>query len=196
MAALEQDASENQETAGNQQEATAALHQYGCEKQLAAEQEDTQQNDVSLAVLTEAQRERYAQTKVTGHLRLKGEGTEQGFTKPRQNHQWLGIPSVTIAAVVNANKLLVWEVIEGNWNGEKAKQLYTGPIKKAFEREYGEKRTAACGGGGGSGSGAAATAACSAPGCWRGGTGGSGIAAAATAACWTSSNFSFVHRGK
>ena len=96
--------------------------------------------------LTDAQRERYAQTKVTGHLRLKSEGTEQGFTKPRQNHQWLGIPSVTVSAVVSANKLLVWDVIDGNWNGEKAKQLYTGPIKKAFEREYGEGRTAACGG--------------------------------------------------
>ena len=29
-----------------------------------------------------------------------------------------GIPSVTVAAVVNANKLLVWEVTDGNWNGE------------------------------------------------------------------------------
>jgi hypothetical protein len=96
--------------------------------------------------LTEAQRLRYAQTKVVGHLRLESEGTEQGFTRPKQNHQWLGIPSVTISAVVSANKLLVWEVVDGNWNGEKAKALYSGPIQKALVREYGEKRTVGAGG--------------------------------------------------
>ena len=89
--------------------------------------------------LTEAQRLRYAQTKVTGHLRLKSEGTEQGFTKPKQNHQWLGIPSITISAVVSAEKLLVWEVIDGSWTGEKAKNLYEGPIKKALVRAYGDR---------------------------------------------------------
>jgi hypothetical protein len=91
--------------------------------------------------LTEAQRLRYQQTKVTGHLRLASEGCEQGFTKPKQNHQWIGIPSVTISAVVSAEKVLVWEVIKGSWNGEKAQELYTGPIKKAFTREYGDLRT-------------------------------------------------------
>jgi hypothetical protein len=50
--------------------------------------------------LTEQQRARYRQTRVTGHLRTKAEGTMQGFTKPRQKHSFLGIPSVTIAAAV------------------------------------------------------------------------------------------------
>ena len=44
--------------------------------------------------LTPEQRKRFAQTRVSGHLRLKNEGTLRGFTKPREKHQWLGMPSV------------------------------------------------------------------------------------------------------
>ena len=50
--------------------------------------------------LTEAQRKKLKQTRVTGHLRKPGEGVQRGFTKPRQQHSWIGFPSVQISAAV------------------------------------------------------------------------------------------------
>ena len=55
--------------------------------------------------LTEEQRKKLKQTRITGHLRKPGEGVERGFTKPRQQHSWIGFPSVTISAAVVEHKL-------------------------------------------------------------------------------------------
>ena len=90
--------------------------------------------------LTEKQRKRYRQTKVYGHLRYPSEGTDRGFTKPRQKHAWVGIPSLTVAAVVSVDRIIVWEYVSGSWNGQKAHDLYVGPIAKALKRARGEKR--------------------------------------------------------
>ena len=67
--------------------------------------------------LTEAQRKRLRTTRVTGHLRKPSEGTSRGFTKPRDNHSLTGIPSVNIAAAVAKNRVIMWTVCEGPWNG-------------------------------------------------------------------------------
>jgi hypothetical protein len=90
--------------------------------------------------LTEDQRKRYRQTKVHGHLRFASEGTDRGFTKPRQKHSWIGIPSINVAAVVSVDRIILWDYVEGRWNGEKAHDLYAGPIAKALTRVRGDKR--------------------------------------------------------
>ena len=36
------------------------------------------------------------------------------------NHSFLGIPSVTISAAVAKDKVIMWHVVEGNWNGAAA----------------------------------------------------------------------------
>ena len=86
--------------------------------------------------LTPDQRKRYRQTRVTGHLRLPSEGTDRGFTKPRQKHGWLGIPSVNIAAVVSKDRLIAFEEVEGSWSGEAAKGMYAELVAPALRKSF------------------------------------------------------------
>ena len=91
--------------------------------------------------LTPVQRKRVRQTRVTGHLRLASEGTDRGFTKPRQKHQWLGIPSVSVVAVVSRDRIIAWEYFSGHWNDAKAEEAYADVIGHALKKHAGEKRT-------------------------------------------------------
>ena len=90
--------------------------------------------------LTPAQRKRFRQTRVTGHLRLPSEGTERGFTKPKDKHSWTGVPSATISAAMKANRILMWHVHTKNWGGKTAAELYKGPLATALHRASGLKR--------------------------------------------------------
>jgi hypothetical protein len=58
----------------------------------------------------------------------------------RQAHTWLGIPSVTISAVLAKDRIIMWQVQEGSWNGEKAAETYKGPMLKSLRRVWGERR--------------------------------------------------------
>ena len=93
--------------------------------------------------LTPSQRTRYAQTRVTGHLRFPHEGTDRGFTKPRQKHDWIGTPSVSVAAVVSDDRLIVFEHVKGRWNGEAARAMYTNLVGPALKKRFPNARTSA-----------------------------------------------------
>ena len=90
--------------------------------------------------LTDKQRVRFRQTRVTGHLRFPAEGTGRGFTKPRSDHCWLGVPSVTIAAVVAKDRVIMWHDVGKKWNGAVAAGVYSGPMLKALRRTWGPRR--------------------------------------------------------
>lgn len=90
--------------------------------------------------LTPKQRKRYRQTKVTGHLRMAGEGVEQGFTKPREKHAWIGVPSVTVSAAVAGDKVIMWHYVEKRWNGQAAADMYEKQLLPAMKRKWGNKR--------------------------------------------------------
>ena len=89
--------------------------------------------------LTPGQRKRFKQTRVSGHLRLAEEGTHQGFTKPREKHSFVGMPSVLISAVVAKDRVIMWHVNQ-KWNGATAAALYQGPMLKALRRTWGLKK--------------------------------------------------------
>ena len=91
--------------------------------------------------LSPKQRKKLRQTRVIGHLRTPGEGVEQGFTKPRTAHSLIGVPSVTISALVAKNRVVMWHVVEGPWNGRKAADIYQGPMLKSLRRVWGKKRS-------------------------------------------------------
>ena len=76
------------------------------------------------APLTPKQRAKYNATKVTGHLRLAGEGKDQGFTQPRTAHSFLGVPSVNICAAVAKDRMILWEGYGKKWNAAVASALY------------------------------------------------------------------------
>ena len=74
--------------------------------------------------LTPAQRKRFRQTMISGHLRKPSEGLDRGFTKPREKHSFIGIPSVTISAAVAKDKVIMWHVVDSSWNGAAAATMY------------------------------------------------------------------------
>ena len=64
----------------------------------------------------------------------------RGFTKPRQQHSWLGLPSVTISACVARNRIIMWRVQSKSWCGALAAETYAGPMMKALRRTWGHRR--------------------------------------------------------
>jgi hypothetical protein len=89
--------------------------------------------------LTPTQRSRFRQTMVTGHLRKASEGIDRGFTKPREKHSFVGIPSVTISAAVAKDKIIMWHVVPGTWNGAAAASMYEDHLKPALVRAWGRR---------------------------------------------------------
>ena len=90
--------------------------------------------------LTQAQREKYKQTKISGHLRTKSEGIERGFTKPRQRHAWIGFPSINVSCALAKDRVIMWVPLASSWNGAAAEALYKGPLLTAMRRTWGAKR--------------------------------------------------------
>ena len=89
------------------------------------------------------QREKHTQTRVVGHLRYPWEGAGRGFTKPRQKHAWIGVPTINIAAVVSGDRILMFESVERPWNGEAARAMYVGLVAPALKKRFPMKRTLA-----------------------------------------------------
>ena len=85
-------------------------------------------------------RSRFKQTRVTGHLRTQGEGTEVGFTKPRTQHSFVGMPSATISAAVAGDRVIMWHVVDTSWNGAAAAHMYQNALLPALRRTWGERR--------------------------------------------------------
>ena len=90
--------------------------------------------------LTPAQKKRFKQTRVTGHLRKPSEGTQRGFTKPRLNNSFLGMPSVTISAAVAKDRVIMWHEVKSTWNGQRAAGMYSGPLIAALKRTWGNDK--------------------------------------------------------
>ena len=97
-------------------------------------------NKTFVLPLTPKQRAKFKKTRVTGHLRKKSEGTKRGCTKPRQQHAWLGIPSVTISAAVAKDRVVMWHAHTEPWNGATAAQMYQGPLLSALRHVWGRRR--------------------------------------------------------
>jgi hypothetical protein len=93
------------------------------------------------APLTPAQRAKYQASKVTGHLRLASEGVDQGFTQPRKDHSFLGVPTIKICAAVAKDRVIMWHDFGKAWNGTVAAATYKGPLLAALKRTWGARRS-------------------------------------------------------
>ena len=89
--------------------------------------------------LTPAQRAKYKQTLITGHLRKAREGTARGMTKPRGQHSFLGMPSIAITAAVAKDRVILWHENRSNWNGATAAEMYKGPLIQSLRRTWGPR---------------------------------------------------------
>ena len=78
--------------------------------------------------------------RVRGHLRTPAEGLKKGFTKPnKKKHRINPGGGLHICAGISNCKVVLWEYIEGRWNGAKAAALYKGPIYQTLQKHRGPK---------------------------------------------------------
>lgn len=90
--------------------------------------------------MTEAAREHLLKQKATKQIRTPGEGIMPGFTKPNQKrHQINPGGSVQICAGISGDRVVLWEEIQKRWNGERASEMYLGPILKTLKKVRGVK---------------------------------------------------------
>ena len=75
-----------------------------------------------------------------GHLRTKAEGLKRGFAKPRDQHSWQGLPSVTVTAMGARDKFIWWHYQGKSWSRQDAADTYQGPMLRALRRFWGERR--------------------------------------------------------
>ena len=65
----------------------------------------------------------------------------RGCTKPKKNHSFIGLPSVTITAAVAVDRIILWHVNPGSWNGDAAAKMYSGPLLQSLKKTWGNKRS-------------------------------------------------------
>jgi len=92
--------------------------------------------------LTHEARERAAKMAVRGAYRAKKQGLGKAYVKPSKTLKFnAGAQGVRVLAGVGPDKVLVWEYLEKNkWNGGVAAAMYTGPVKKALQRTFPQRK--------------------------------------------------------
>ena len=85
---------------------------------------------------------RLRQQKVRGVMRTRQEGLDKGFTRPSlTKHKFNPGGHVHILAGICGGRIVLWEEIQGRWCGDRAAEMYAGPIKAALERWRPGKRS-------------------------------------------------------
>lgn len=79
--------------------------------------------------------------KVRGQLRLPSEGLQKNMTKPnKKKHRSNPGGVAQVCAGISGGRIALWEYFDGRWNGQKAADLYRGPIKTLLKRKFGNKK--------------------------------------------------------
>ena len=91
---------------------------------------------------SERARQYLAQQRVRFHLRTPSEGLNAECTKPgRKKNKFNTGGKVNVCAGISNNRVVLWEYLPKEWNGEQAARLYQGPIMKILNKQRGQKRS-------------------------------------------------------
>ena len=90
----------------------------------------------------EAAARRLRQQKVHATLRTRGEGLAAGHTKPNaKKHAFNAGGYVRILGGICGDRVVLWEEVRGSWSGQRAADMYAGPIKRALQKHRPGKRS-------------------------------------------------------
>jgi hypothetical protein len=91
--------------------------------------------------LDKAGRSLAAKRVARGAFRAEGEALTKGHVKPRRDSRpRLSTKSVMVSCAVCADKVLMWHVVDGQWNGDAAVTMYK-KLGKALRNHYGDRRS-------------------------------------------------------
>ena len=82
-----------------------------------------------------------ARRQVRGGYRRRGD-LPKPFLVKRKPQMKYSAPSVQVTAAIVKGKVRMFVFVKGNWNGEKAAQMYKGPLLTALRKAYPEKAAA------------------------------------------------------
>ena len=84
-----------------------------------------------------------ARRRVRGAYRGRARNLSDGYVKPKATlKQNTGCKSVMVACALGAGKVLMWHVVQGQWNGKAAAAMYKGPLQRSLKRAYPEHKGA------------------------------------------------------
>ena len=90
----------------------------------------------------DAHARRLRQQKVRGVLRTRKEGLKTAYTRPNiVKHKFNTGGHVHILAGICGDRVVMWEEIGGRWCGQRAAEMYAGPIKDTLQRHRSGKRS-------------------------------------------------------
>ena len=80
-----------------------------------------------------------AKLRARGTYRAKGQGLHQGHLKPPRALKFnTGAKSLQVAAGISAKGVLMWHVVDGQWNGAAAEMMYKDVLAPALQKAYGK----------------------------------------------------------
>ena len=85
---------------------------------------------------TGAGRRHAARRAIRGAYQKKGTAPESHMIKPKGGNMKFPAKGVTVTAAVIKGRIRMWEYVQGSWNGEKAANMYKGPLAKAIQKAY------------------------------------------------------------
>ena len=94
-------------------------------------------NKVFPAYTSGAFREMAARRRVRGAYRGRKRALSAGYVKPRASlKQNTGQKGVMVTCALGAGKVLMWHVVDGQWNGRAAASMYSGPLRRSLQRGH------------------------------------------------------------
>ena len=85
--------------------------------------------------ITQAGRDHAARRSCRGAYQIKGKAPKPWLVKPKSGNVKFPAPGVVVTAAIINGKVRFWKYVEGNWNGERAAEMYTD-LAKALARAY------------------------------------------------------------
>ena len=85
---------------------------------------------------TGAGRSHAARRLIRGAYQKRGEQPEGHMVKPKEGNMKYPARGVTVTAAVIKGRIRMWNYVDGNWNGQKAADMYNGPLLRAMKRAY------------------------------------------------------------
>jgi hypothetical protein len=76
-----------------------------------------------------------AKRSVRGAYQKRGEVPKTWLVKPKK-HIKFPAKGVQVTAAVIKGRIRMWDYVDGNWNGESAAAMYSGPLNKALTKAY------------------------------------------------------------
>ena len=95
-------------------------------------------NKTFVVPMTEQEKKRHRQSKVTYHLRKAQEGGDPDYIVPKTKRMLTGMQSIEVTAAVARGGIIMWYVVPTKWSGEAAVAMYK-KLGEALRRKWGPR---------------------------------------------------------